>query len=244
MARNREKTVLFRMLWTVLATPMHAVASFRWQGLENVPASGSFLVVPNHVTNADPPTVGMALWRAGRPPHYLAKASLWRAPILGFFMKRTGQIPVERGGATRGADAMAAAGRVAAEGGAVVVYPEGSLTRDPDGWPMRGKTGAARIALAARIPVIPCAHWGDQAILPPNGGRPRLWPRPRVVVRFGPALDLSPYYDRPLDKVVLDEVTDLIMAAIVRELEVVRGETAPAERWDPVAHGQTETGRF
>jgi 1-acyl-sn-glycerol-3-phosphate acyltransferase len=244
VARNREKTLLFRVLHFVLATPVKAVASLKYYGLENVPATGAFLVVRNHFTNADPVTIGMAVYRSGRMPHFLAKQSLWKVPVFGWLLRSTHQIPVDRHGVARGSGPIEAAGGIVELGGSVVIFPEGSLTRDPDLWPMRGKTGAARIALATKIPVIPAAHWGDQAILPANGGRPRLWPRPKVTLRFGEAIDLSAYYDKPVDAALLSEVTTVIMQAITDVVAEVRGEVAPPERWNPVAHGQSETGKF
>lgn len=243
MARNPERTPLFRVLYRLLSTPLYAAATFRFTGQENVPATGGFLVVANHFTNADPATVGMAMYRFGRPPHFLAKESLFKGPF-GALLRGTKQIPVDRHGAVRGSGPISGAVDIAQTGGAIVIFPEGSLTRDPDLWPMRGKTGAARIALQTRVPVFPVAHWGDQAILPRNGGRPRLIPRPQVDVHFGEQLDLSEYYDRPITGSLLAEVTAVIMAAITREVEKLRGETAPEQRWNPAHHGQTETGRF
>jgi 1-acyl-sn-glycerol-3-phosphate acyltransferase len=213
---------------------------------ERVPPSGAFILAPNHTSDIDPVVMGLALYRAGRLPRFLAKASMFRAPVLGGFMRSTGMIPVERGvvgGSGRGGDPIAAARRLTTEGAGVVIYPEGTLTRDPDLWPMRGKNGAARLALQAGVPVIPAAHWGEQAILPRWTKKPRLIPRRRVDVLFGDPVDLSPWQGKPITETVLTEATLAIMQAVTALVAELRGETAPAERWDPAAHGQSEFGR-
>jgi 1-acyl-sn-glycerol-3-phosphate acyltransferase len=124
----------------------------------------------------------------------------------------------------------------------VVVYPEGTLTRDPDLWPMVGKTGAARIALSAGVPVIPVAQWGAQDILYPYAKRPSLLPRKTIHANAGPPVDLDDLRGRPITPELLREATDRIMAAVTSLLEEVRGETAPAERFDPRAAGVRPTG--
>ena len=130
------------------------------------------------------------------------------------------------------------------DGRGVIVYPEGSLTRDPGLWPMRGKTGAVRLALAGELPVIPMATWGVQRILP-RYGKLSLWPpRKRVRVALGPAVDLDTYRSGPRTNSNLVAATDAVMADIAGLLADLRGEPAPAERWDPAVHGQKETGRL
>jgi 1-acyl-sn-glycerol-3-phosphate acyltransferase len=239
-----ERTAAWYVLAALLIPPVRFLQRQEVRGVENIPAEGAFVLSPNHMTNLDPVTMGLALWDVGRPPHFLAKESLFRVPVLGALMRATRQVPVTRG-QRRGPDPVAAAREIARLGGSVIVYPEGSLTRDPASWPMRGKTGAVRIALEAGIPLIPAVHWGDQEILPRYGGRLRvLPPRRRVQVRFGTPLDLSPWRDGPVDQAALTAATACLMAAITALLEEVRGETAPVERWDPTAHGQSETGRI
>lgn len=210
---------------------------------EKLPATGPYILTPNHMSNIDPVVVGEAVWRLGRAPRFLAKASLFTVPVVGRLLRALGQIPVERGGSARGAIPLSAAKRLIAEGQGVIVYPEGSLTRDPELWPMRGKTGAARLALQLGLPVIPVAHWGAQALMPVNTTRLRLRPRARVRIVFGDPIDLSDL-GRVADRAALAEATDRIMTAITVLLEQLRGETAPRERWDPAQHGQSETGTF
>ncbi|WP_375388900.1 lysophospholipid acyltransferase family protein [uncultured Amnibacterium sp.] len=223
--------------------PILAVATIRVHDPEKLPTTGPFILAPNHLSNIDPVAVGIALWRLGRAPRFMAKSSLFRVPVLGPLMTAMGHVPVDRGGAGRGAIPLSSAKRLVSEGQGVIVYPEGSLTRDPDLWPMRGKTGAARLALQLGVPVIPVAHWGAQGLMPVNTTRFRLRPRPHIDVVFGDPVDLSDL-GRVADRAALAEATDRIMAAITALLEQLRGETAPTERWDPAKHGQTETGTF
>jgi 1-acyl-sn-glycerol-3-phosphate acyltransferase len=131
-----------------------------------------------------------------------------------------------------------------AHGRGVIVYPEGSLTRDPDLWPMRGKTGAVRLAVAGGIPVVPMAHWGAQEILP-RYGKLRLWPlRRRVRVIVGDPIDVASTAGVAGQPAALVAATDQVMAEISALLSQLRGEPAPAERWNPAEHGQKETGRL
>ena len=157
-------------------------------------------------------------------------------------MRGADQIPVYRE-TERAADAYRAAVAAVRAGKGVAIYPEGTLTRDPDLWPMRGKTGAARVALETRCPVIPVASWGAQEILAPYSKRLRLLPRKTVQVRAGRPVALEDLYDKPLTAEVLGEATTRIMASITAELEVLRGEKAPVVRFDPRAHGVTSIGK-
>jgi len=163
--------------------------------------------------------------------------------VFGALLRKSGQIPVERAG-SRGSDPLAAANQLVEDNSVVVVYPEGTLTRDPDLWPMRGKTGAVRLALTAGVPLIPVAHWGTQKILPRYGKKLSMFPRKDVDIRFGPPVDLSRFEGRPLNAAMLAEATEILMSAITVLLAELRDEQPPAERWDPVKKGQSEIGRF
>jgi 1-acyl-sn-glycerol-3-phosphate acyltransferase len=238
-----EKTLIFRV-YGFLALPfMHFVARYRITGAENVPATGAFVLAPNHYSNIDPLVVGLGLWKTGRMPRYLAKASMFRIPVIGWLLRQSGQVPVERAGRNT-SDPLAQARRIAHEGLAVVIYPEGTLTREPDCWPMRGKFGAARTALETGIPLIPAASWGAQSILPRYSKRISFFPRKTVDLVFGAPVDLSEFEGKPLNGVTLVAATDKLMGAITGLLEELRGETAPAERWDPAKYGQSASGNF
>ncbi|RXZ67321.1 1-acyl-sn-glycerol-3-phosphate acyltransferase [Agromyces albus] len=222
---------------------MNLAIRFRFHHPERMPQSGAFVLAPNHYSEIDPVVMGIVSWKLGRAPRFLAKASLFKVPVAGWLLRKSGQIPVDRAGSKSHA-ALRAAEELVEKGRMVVVYPEGSLTRDPGLWPMRGKTGAVRIALERDIPIIPAAHWGTQALMPRYGKKLSLFPRKTIDVAIGEPLDLSAYRGKPLDQATLIKATSELMEAIAGLLAELRGEPAPAERWNPSAHSQKETGRF
>lgn len=230
----------FRFAVALLRPPLMALTRRDWRGGEHLPADGGFVVASNHLSYADPLTLAHFLWDNGYPVRYLGKEAVFRIPVAGRIIAAAGQIPVYRESGDA-AKAFAAAVDAVRAGECVGIYPEGTLTRDPGLWPMRGKTGAARVALTTGCPVIPVAQWGPQDILPPYG-RPDLLPRKSVHVWAGPPVDLSAFADRPLDGDTLRVATDTILDAVAAQLEAIRGEKAPAERWDPAAHDLPRTG--
>ncbi|GAA0958923.1 lysophospholipid acyltransferase family protein [Frigoribacterium faeni] len=242
--RRKEKGAFFRTLATPAAPLFDLMATIDIVDGHKLPAHGSFVVTPNHYTNIDPVVVGRVLWALGRVPRFLAKASLFRVPVFGRMMHAMGHIPVERAGRTHDNDPLAAGRALAATGGGVIVYPEGTLTRDPDLWPMKGKSGAVRLALAADVPLIPMAHWGSQQLMGRYSSKLRPFPRKRITVVIGDPVDLSAYRGRALDQASITAATALVMQSITELVERLRGEEAPAERWNPAANDQKETGRF
>ena len=242
--RTREKTFGWRLVAALLIPPLLALARFRIRHGERLPREGAFVLSPNHYSNLDPVTTGYVVWKLGRVPRFLAKASVFRVPVVGAILRSTGQIPVERQGAGHSGRPLAAAANLVDEGLAVIIYPEGTLTRDPDMWPMRGKSGAVRMALEHDVPLIPMAHWGVQQILPRYSKKVSLFPRKTVEAIIGEPVDLSPWRGKQITHELLAEATEALMADITGLLEELRGETGPSERWDPAAHGQSETGRF
>lgn len=242
--RKREKTFGWRLIAAVVIPLLLLVARFRIREGERIPREGAFILAPNHYSNLDPVTTGYVLWKLGRVPRFLAKASVFRIPVIGAILRKTGQIPVERNGGGRTGQPLAAAARLVEDGLAVIIYPEGTLTREPELWPMRGKSGAVRMALEHDVPIIPMAHWGVQQILPRYSKKLSLFPRKTVEAIVGEPVDLSPWRGRPVTHELLAEATEAVMVEITRLLEQLRGEQAPGERWDPSMHGQAETGRF
>lgn len=210
----------------------------KWVGGEqNFPADEGCVVVVNHLSHVDPLTTALLSYDHGRIPRFLIKSGLFKNKALGFFLKQAGQIPVyrESAGAAGAYDAAVAAVR---HGQAVLIYPEATITRDPDLWPMRGKSGAARIALETGCPVVPVGQWGAQAILPPYTKRPFLFPRKTIVARIGAPVDLSDLAAKqPRTAEVVNEATDRIMAAITHQVELIREEHAPKERYDMRVQG-------
>lgn len=241
---ERARPSIFWLLAPLVVPVMNIGVKIRVGGAAKLPAEGAFVLAPNHYSEIDPVVMGMAIWRLGREPRFLAKASLFRIPVVGSLLRASGQIPVERGGSVRGSEPLVAAKTLVQKGRMVVVYPEGTLTRDPDLWPMRGKTGAVRMALEQGIPVIPVAHWGTQKVMPRYSKSIRFFPRSTVDILFGDPVDLSAFRGRSLDSATLTEATTVVMDSITALLEELRHEKAPTTRWNPAEHNQKDTGRF
>jgi 1-acyl-sn-glycerol-3-phosphate acyltransferase len=244
MANTRprsEKTFVWRLLAAVIIPALLFLARYRIHHGDRLPREGAVILAPNHYSDFDPLVSAYAVWKQGRVPRFLAKASLFRVPVLGAAMRATGQIPVERAGG--GADPLLAARRLVDDRLAVIIYPEGTLTRDPDLWPMRGKFGAARLALQTGVPVVPMASWGAQRVLPRWSKRISLFPRKQIEVVVGEPVDLRRWKGRQNDPQALAEATLEIMQAVTALVAHLRHEPAPVERWDPAAHGQSEFGK-
>jgi 1-acyl-sn-glycerol-3-phosphate acyltransferase len=202
------------------------LARKRVRGLEHLPTSGGALLVLNHVSHLDGPLDAVTVNRQGRVPRFLVKAGVWKNPVIGRILTGTGQVPVYRG-TTKAADSMKAAVAALEAGRTVVIYPEGTITKDPAGWPMIGRTGIARIALATGVPVIPAARWGTRDILDHYQKTFRPLPRKTVDTLFGEPIDLSAYRGREVTPALLREVTDLAMARVTGLLAELRDEQPP-----------------
>jgi len=204
----------------------------RSTGADRVPAGG-VIVAANHISHADPVVLGdFLLHDVHRAPRFLAKRELFRGNgLVGRVMRGAGQIPVDRN-APDASTALEPAVQALHRGELVVIYPEGTVSRDPGKWPMQGRTGVARLALLSGAPVVPVAQWGAQD-LHDTYRTPGLHLRPRTPVRLrvGPPVDLSRWAGRELTAEVLRAATDAVMDALTAELEVVRGERAPATRY-------------
>ncbi|GAA0418172.1 1-acyl-sn-glycerol-3-phosphate acyltransferase [Acrocarpospora corrugata] len=198
-----------------------------WRRGDLIPRRGGIIVATNHLSWTDPVLISHYLQVNGRWPVILAKAGLFRVPVLGHVVRAMLAIPVERGSAAANSSLEIAEQRLR-DGGCVLFYPEGTITRDPDLWPMAGKTGVARLALTTGAQVIPIAHWGAQELLPYGEKKIRLFPRKTFRVLTGPPVDLSRYHDLGPD--ALREATADIMAAITTQLAELRGEKAPGVR--------------
>ena len=216
----------------------------RWQGKENIPSTGGIILAPNHLSYADWPTI--ALFSDGyahRYPVFMIKSPVFEVKVIGSLLFKFGQLPVYRGRGDAGL-VLKQAEQALRGGACVVVYPEGTATRDPDLWPMVGKTGAARLALTTGAPVIPIAHWGAQDILPYGTTKPHLFPRKTVRMVAGPPVDLSAYAGQRLSASTLRAATADIMADITALLATIRQERAPAVPYDPaVPGGRLSPGR-
>jgi 1-acyl-sn-glycerol-3-phosphate acyltransferase len=215
------------------ARPFLALTSTHdWQRQDLIPRDGGVIVAANHVGYVDPMTLGIYVLEAGRVPKYLAKSSLFETPLIKHVFIGAKQIPVYRG-TSDASNALSAAVDAVAEGDCVLIYPEGTVTRDPDYWPMKARTGVARLALMTGAPVVPVAQWGPQDVWHYKAKLPRPFPRKKVQILAGEPVDLSSYAGMPLTTDVLREVTDLIMAHVTALLVELRGGQPPAVTYDP-----------
>jgi 1-acyl-sn-glycerol-3-phosphate acyltransferase len=190
---------------------------------------GGVIAAPNHISWFDPLVVSYVLWTADRPPRFLAKEAMFRIPVIGRIIANAEQIPVYRDSTDAG-NAIRDALTALDAGECVVVYPEGTITRDPSLWPMSAKTGAVRLALMSGRPLIPIAQWGAQEVMGPYRKEFRILPRKTVHVRVGPPVDLQGLSSPP-DTHTLAEGGRRLMDAITDLLSEIRQEPAPATRF-------------
>jgi 1-acyl-sn-glycerol-3-phosphate acyltransferase len=223
--------VSYRVAEAVLWPSFMVMTRRDWWGGENLGRHGEGIVVaPNHISFLDPLIVAHYLHDNGRPPRFMAKQSVFEVPVVGSLIHNAGQIPV-----TRNKDPhLALADAVAAvnAGECLVVYPEGTITRDPGLWPMTGKTGALRVALETGAPLVPIAQWGANLIMPPYTKQLNVLPPKTMQVTAGTPLDIEDLRGREITKELLEEGTGRLMDAITVLLEGIRGEKAPAVRLD------------
>lgn len=228
----RRRLGFWRRFAVVTVKPAIKVLTRRtWRGMEHVPAEGGVIIVANHISHADPLAVAHYIYDAGRWPSFLAKSGLFAVPVLGYLLKAVHQIPVHRG-TTDAVKALEAARTGVRAGEAVVIYPEGTTTREPDLWPMRGKTGVARLWLDTHAPVIPVVMWGPERIYDPRTKKLKLFPRAGVTIVAGDPIDLSAWADAQPSSQTLNEITDHIMLHLRDMLAEIRGGTPPP-LWTP-----------
>ena len=190
-------------------------------------------MVVNHISDADPFVIARYVYESGRWPQFLGKESLFRLPVAGKILHWCHQIPVRRNtvDAARALDDAVAALK---QNGTVVIYPEGTITREPGLWPMRGKTGAARLHLLTGAPVVPVAMWGPEKIYDRRTKKLRLKPRTPISVWAGPPVDLSEWAGAEPTMATLTEMTEVIMLRIRDLLAEIR-EEPPPPIWSPAA---------
>ena len=220
-------------LAVVVRSTMNILINKEWEGLQNLP-DGGFIACPNHLTEIDPFLIGHMLYSNGIIPHFMAKESLFRIPVFGPWLRWAGQIPVDRRG-TAAMGSLDVARRVLERGGAIIVYPEGTLTRDPNLWPMQGRTGAARLAFETHVPVIPMAHWGAHGLMPQYSRRLHIFPRKSARVAIGAPVELSDLAAQGMTRSALEGATVRIQDATTLLLASLRGEPAPIQRFGSTA---------
>ena len=221
-------------IWVAIAT-VYPIASMmfrlRYRHGDRIPARGPVLVVANHVSVLDPIACARLVFDNGRTPRFLAKDSLFTG-FLGTLLRAAGQIPVARH-TTHASGSVSAAQVQLAAGNLIIIYPEGSVTRDPDWWPMQGRTGVARLALTTDAAVVPVAQWGPQRLHDYHTKKWHLRFRTPADYLVGEPIDLSELRaevraGRPLSADLLRSTTDLIMGRVRDLLGDIRGETPPS----------------
>jgi 1-acyl-sn-glycerol-3-phosphate acyltransferase len=201
--------MFYHFLKYVVLGPILKLLFRPWvEGLENLPAEGPAILASNHLSFSDSIFLPLSV---PRRITFLAKADYFTGRGLkGFltkgFMKGAGQVPIDRSGGRASEAALKTGMRILGRGELLGIYPEG--TRSPDGRLYRGKTGIARMALEARVPVIPVAMINTFDIQPPGKILPRIM---RVGIRIGEPLDFSRYEGMSGDRFVLRSITDEIM---------------------------------
>jgi 1-acyl-sn-glycerol-3-phosphate acyltransferase len=233
----------FRICASILIPILKLIARYDFREGAKIPKSGPAIVVSNHVSYMDAFALAFFLYSHGRAPRYLGKSQVFRIPIIGKILLAAEQIPVERE-SKEARVALQYALRLLELGHLVGVYPEGTLTRDKDCWPMVAKTGAARLAVISKVPVYPAVQWGTQQVLPPYSKKFRIFPRVTVRYRVGEPVDLSRWYGKEEDPVAMTEATAEIMRAITVILEEIRGQERPAAIFDPHTSDLPRTGNF
>lgn len=219
---------LYRFTKTSLKVPISLWFKWRFEGLEHIPREGPALVAANHISYFDPLAHGYFLITAKRHPRYLAKIELFNNGFTGPVLRRMKQIPVRRGSGDHGPVEFGLKALRAGE--MVMVYPESTVTTNPDFSPMQGKTGIGRLAIASGVPVIPIAVWGSAPVWQKGGRKNRnlKFGRP-IWVKAGPPLDFSRFDGRAEDPEAVRQVTDEVMAQLSLLVEDMRARYP--KRW-------------
>ena len=191
---------------------------FKWtiEGVENIPRRGPALLAINHIAYLDPLAAAFVVDKAKRIPRFLAKQELFDDKKIGWVLRGAKQIPVKRG-TSDAPMALDNAFRALEDGEIIVIFPEGTITRDPDLNPMEGKTGISRLAVGSGVPVIPAAVWGTANIWP-KGYAKRWRPRQDICVRVGEPMSFKGRSDSPdewrrVASEIMDEIS-LLLASI------------------------------
>jgi 1-acyl-sn-glycerol-3-phosphate acyltransferase len=230
---RREKDGFWVKTTAAVFYPITWLARRVTRGTERIPRTGGVILVMNHISHLDPVLDAVFVHRNKRVPRFLAKESLFRIPVAGKIIGGAGSIPVYRG-TTNAVESLRAADEALRDGKLVLIYPEGTITKDPHGWPMRSFTGVARLALANDVPVLPVARWGTSQILDGYTKKFRPFPRKTVTTYVGEPVDLSRFRgDEAPNNTTLMRVTDLIMTEVKALLAEIRDEPAPSGFFNP-----------
>jgi 1-acyl-sn-glycerol-3-phosphate acyltransferase len=222
-------------LYTVAKAVLTPAFNFLWrisaEGLEHVPKVGGAIMAPNHVSVLDSFFLPVAL---PRRITYVGKAEYMDSWKTKYLFPAMGMIPIDRSGGNKSEGALSAACRVLRRGELFGIYPEG--TRSRDGVLHKGHTGVARLALRAKVPIVPVGLQGTVEVQPPDERFPKLFRH--VKIRVGKPIDVSRYEDRADDHLLLRQITDEVMFEIrtlsgqeyVDSYATKEAETLPAEQ--------------
>lgn len=195
----------------ILKPILRLLYGIKVEGLQHVPRRGPAIIAANHLSFLDSFFIPLVVNR--RKVTYLAKADYFKSWKTAWFFKMAGQIPIDRQGGEKSERALMTALQVLKEGKLLGIYPEG--TRSPNDKLHRGRTGVARLALAAKVPIVPCGLIGTLDVMPPDAKLPKFFGRPKVVVRFGKPLELGRFAGQERDRFVLRSITDELMYEIM-----------------------------
>ena len=228
---NVRNPIAYTIIASIGRLILLAITRRDWRAAEKLQIAGGVIIASNHLSNFDPMALGHYLHDNGRPPRFLAKSGVFKFPLVGHAIRAAGQIPVHRGTSAAG-DSLIEAQAALEAGHAVTIYTEGTLTHDPEYWPMTGATGTARLALQTKRPVVPVGQWGPQFVIPYSGRAFNVFPRKKMMMLTGDPVELADLYDKPIDTALLNDATSRIMRAITNLVAELRNEPAPSELWD------------
>lgn len=233
----------YRIGSSILIPVMNAITKRSWLDTEKIPKSGPVVFYSNHVSYLDALVLAHLMFKNGRAVRFIGKEAIFKVPIVGWVLKRAEQIPVKRQSESA---AIALAEAIAAlnMGHAIAIYPEGTLTRDPELWPMTGKTGAVRLALSANAPLIPIAQWGDHLIWPPYSKVLRPFPRKLVTMQVGDPVDISKWQGKVDEPQAMEEATTEAMKVLSNMVGKLRNQVPPKELFDIRKTDLPRTGNF
>jgi 1-acyl-sn-glycerol-3-phosphate acyltransferase len=239
--------VFYWLLKGIILGPILRAVFRPWiRGEENIPAEGAAILASNHLSFSD--SIFLPLM-VRRRVTFLAKIDYFtgrgiKGRLKAGFFRGVGQLPLDRTGGSTSGDALETGLRLLRQGDLLGIYPEG--TRSPDARLYRGKTGVARMALEARVPVIPVAMIGTDIVQPIGKVVPHLG---RVGIIIGKPLDFSRYDGMEDDRYVLRSITDEIMYELMElsgqeyvdvYASTMKERLAAAKRHKPVASSATK----
>lgn len=227
----------------ILMPILNVITKRNWLNTEKIPKSGAAVFYSNHVSYLDALVLAHYLFKNGRAPRFIGKEAVFKIPVVGWVLYKAEQIPVKRQ-SDSAAIALSEAIAALKMGHAIGIYPEGTLTRDPNLWPMTGKTGAVRLALAAGAPLIPIAQWGDHEILAPYSKALKIIPRKLVTLNCGEPIDISKWHGKEDDPIAMEEATQYVMSQLSQMVGQLRGEQPPTELFDIRKSDLPRTGNY